>query len=224
MSINRQQRAGRDVRTVSIPAPQQVPQVTLVFHSSTGAQVTFDLLGQVQPPGPTQHPLACQLTGVPQVYRQSDGTYPTSAQISTDGLLLTLLYAGAAIESSDKFTVGPYDPAVRTAQGGWLAPGVVEQAASDPTVVAYVATIADPFTVQTDLPHPTGGVVLVVNPFAFFNSRSGEYAAYITPFLGTTQLNFAGGVLSGDPIQYLGPMITGNGGVIEVPDSAVHVL
>lgn len=123
--MSRQSRPARDRRELSRATPAQVPVLAPVLFSADPATLTIVGSPITSPTVGIFTPVKLVLTGVPGVYRVAAGTYAATATLSPDATQLVLTFPGGDIGSGESFVFPGYDPAVRTAQGGFLAPGVV---------------------------------------------------------------------------------------------------
>lgn len=140
MPAPRQQRAGFPRRTVSANTPPVIPQLAPVVTLTSGSLVDLQFLAIARPPTDGGVAVPVILSGVPEVLRVLDTTFPTNAVLQVDGKTVRLTYSGVSFTSSDTLVMPPLDPSIRTATGGFAAPGTFGPPASPPTEIPYAVT------------------------------------------------------------------------------------
>ncbi len=212
MSLNRQQRVGRDRRAVTAASPQRSPQIANLYAASTAHTVSIGLRQIAQPPIVAITAGVGQGSGIPSILRTFDSTLPTGAALSVDGQTLTLTYAAPDIAAGEVFLVGPYDPAIRDAYGGFLAPGLIIVPAMSPLPAdaVYTAHAASLTTIEVTI---AAGLPVAFEPMALNNhdgftdqlptSYSYDGAVYTLVYVGPVNVH--------DTITYTGAALTGDG-------------
>lgn len=124
MPGQRQQRAQRNRRRVSSSTPQIATLLVTSVASYTIHTLTLLLSTIPQPPDGGGGSPQWFLSGIPSVLYLSGGFLPTAAIKTTVGSqdYLELTFPGPDIIPMAAFQIGPYDPALRTEDGGFLAP------------------------------------------------------------------------------------------------------
>lgn len=223
MPSQRQQRAARNRRVVIASTPAKTGTLAPVISSIALGVLELQGLVIAQPPALSGTAVPLVLSSQPQIRRTRDGSLPTLWTLLPDGLTLHLEYAAPGIDASDSFWVGPDDPAVRTATGGFLAPGVIESPTplppAEPTAaVSAAATGANEVTATVT---PSGGRYCLLNQA---NWRKGPANTFptnvVAPAAGdnrspfTLILTYPDAVNVGESFNWDGPALAvGNTGI-----------
>lgn len=164
-----------------------------------------------QPPSGAPTAVPMQLVGIPAIERVAFGSYPSTATLAPDQLSITLSYPDGNIVAGESFRVGPYDPAIRTATGGFACPGVIAPAQDDAPVLVFTAAAQLDGSVLLTIPNVPGAQSLVYDPYNFYSDAlaSKNFQISSTPYLSV--LWSGGPVVAGDTVTYGGPIIRGNG-------------
>lgn len=117
-----------------------MPQLVISVDLLAGHTAEFRFFMLSQPPDDSQPGIPVTLSGIPAIRREADGSYPTSASLDVTQTLLSCVYTGTVLSPADTFRVGPYDPAVRTATGGYMAAALPPPPPLPATTVDWVAT------------------------------------------------------------------------------------
>lgn len=220
MPGHRQQRAPRNRRVISTTQPQAVPQLAMIVDGVAGTALLLRARVYSQPPGSAGDPLAMQLSGIPAIFRPADSTMPVSASLSDNETLLHLIYGGSGIVPTESFSIGPYDPAIRTASGGFMAPGILAQATTPPLQNTFTAVAQlDGSVIVTIAGGDFGEVVIAPQHWA-----GGPGGAGVTSFhyeAGVFPIVFTAPISAGDTIIYNGPALGGGGAAKDIIRTAV---
>lgn len=163
--------------------------------------------------------MVVNLVGIPQVYRELNGTYPTGATLSEDGTLVEITYGGAAITSGERFTWGPYDPAVRTPQGGYANAGQYTAPPQTPTQIGFTANQVGSAQIDITWTDPLGGP-LVFDPVAWLVDPPGPNAINAAVSPNNSVVAFDADISLVTTIQYTGPAFSTVGEEVSVPSPA----
>lgn len=124
---NRQQRAARNQRVAGRAQPPLVPLLAAYFANpiAGGVRVTLAIAGE--PFTGEGYPGDFFLVGLPRVYAIGADQYCSAAVKTTIGAdsFLDLTYDAGELPEGEALFFTLYDPAIRTAQGGFVAPSKV---------------------------------------------------------------------------------------------------
>lgn len=211
----RQQRAPRNRRLISTTRPQNVPQLAMIVDGVSGSVLLLRARVFSQPPGATGDPLAMQLSGIPAIYRPDESELPTSASLSDNDTLLHLVYAASGIGPTESFVIGPYDPAIRTAGGGFMAPGILAQSTTPPNQNSYTAAAQLDGSVDVTIAGGDFGEV-VIAPQHWIHTPGGDGITSFHYEAGIFTLVFTASVSPGDQVRYQGPTLGGGGTAVDL--------
>jgi hypothetical protein len=219
MASPRQQRSARNRRQLTSYAPERVALAALNIFSQGPSDVVINMAAISEPAGPSTQPLPFQLRGIPGLLRVADLTMPATATLNGAGNQITLTYPGGPLTRGEAFMIGPWDPALRTSLGGFIAPGFLSYRGPDPAQVPYTVTATGAVTVTvTPSGHSVGGITF--DPLGWFNVTLSELA---TDFLWNNvngTVTFPSAVNPGDVLQYVGGVLTGGSATMTQFDQA----
>lgn len=224
MPHTRQQRAPRNRRVASAATPARTAQLAMSPISWTAQTLTLSGRTLPQPPIDTPDVLPMIVNGIPQIWRVDTSNYPDSFSMNGDQTELTLHYPSAGITAGDVFIIGPQDPTVRTAGGGFMAPIRLELPSPDPALLDYTATESTGAAHIVFNAVPVG-LRLLVNPFLFLQLNTQAFPISVTTTDPTIfDVTWAAPMSPGDTMAYSELPISGNGDSFVQPVTSVHTL
>lgn len=117
----RQQRAARNRRRINDSLPQLILNAIWSCSEIDGNVAIMSCNTLSSPTNGTDHPVPVQITGVPQFLRAIYGTHPTACEPGATPQAFRVTFPGPPLADGEPLLLGPYDPAVRTEGGGYLA-------------------------------------------------------------------------------------------------------
>lgn len=203
MPGNPQQRASRNRRQTSVTDPTRVNVLYPAVQSLVGNDMRLQLRAQSFPPTVSSAPLPLILSGIPQILRALDSSYPILAVLDVDPTIVTITYGGSGFTTSEEFWIGNQDPAIRTAYGGWMAPGPLYSLTAPAPRAAFTAVRTGAHTVALTGVGTTFASICF-NPSVIEELTIAEFPTSFTIAAGILTLTFAGAVTVGDGLGYSG--------------------